>query len=185
MTMAWVWTGMVVIAAVFSLVNGSAAALGPAALAGARAAVELTLSLAGPMLLWCGVMEILHRSGASDALGRGLRGALRRLYPSARRDRELCRELTANLTANLLGLGSAATPAGIRAAGLLEERGSADELCRLVVMNTASIQLFPATAAALRSAAGSAAPLDLLPAVWVTSALALTAGLLAERLLRR
>ena len=68
---------------------------------------------------------------------------------------------------------------------LLEERGSADELCRLVVMNTASIQLFPATVAALRSAAGSAAPLDLLPAVWVASALALTAGLLAERLLRR
>ncbi|MBR4211915.1 MAG: hypothetical protein IKR84_05980, partial [Oscillibacter sp.] len=96
--------------------------------------------------------------------------------------------LSANLTANLLGLGNAATPFGIRAAERMS-RGldgvASNELCRLVVLNTASVQLFPATVASLRSAAGCATPLDILPAVWLTSTASVAVGLCAERLLSR
>ena len=96
--------------------------------------------------------------------------------------------VSANVSANLLGLGNAATPLGIRAAQRMAAGcgGTAsDELCRLVVLNTASIQLLPTTVAAVRSAQGCAAPLDILPAVWLSSALSVTAGLLAARLLQR
>ena len=94
-----------------------------------------------------------------------------------------------NVSANLLGLGNAATPMGIAAVKRMQElartRTATDEMCRLIVMNTASIQLLPTTVAAVRASLGAAAPFDILPAVWVTSALSVTAGLLAARLLRR
>ena len=107
------------------------------------------------------------------------------LFPSIRHDRQLAADLSCNVSANLLGLGNAATPAGIRAAVRLKERdgreSAGNELCRLVVLNTASLQLLPSSVAALRSALGAQAPYDILPAVWLTSAVALTVGLLAER----
>jgi spore maturation protein A len=94
--------------------------------------------------------------------------------------------VSANVSANLLGLGNAATPLGIQAARRMARgcHGAAsDELCTLVVLNTASIQLIPATVGSLRAAAGSAAPFDILPAVWLTSVLSVAAGLTAARLL--
>ena len=92
--------------------------------------------------------------------------------------------LSANVSANLLGLGNAATPLGIRAATRMAQGCggvASDELCRLVVLNTASIQLLPTTVAAVRSAHGCAAPPDILPSVWLSSLLSVTAGLLAAR----
>ena len=89
---------------------------------------------------------------------------------------------------SLLGLGNAATPLGIRAATRMAQGCSgvaSDELCRLVVLNTASVQLLPTTVAAVRSGCGAAAPFDILPAVWVSSLLSVTVGLLAARLLER
>ena len=103
---------------------------------------------------------------------------------AAGRDSETLAAVSANVSANLLGLGNAATPLGIRAATRMAEGCggvASDELCRLVVLNTASIQLLPTTVAAVRSAHGCAAPFDILPAVWLSSALSVAAGLLAAR----
>ena len=114
---------------------------------------------------------------------------LGRLFPSALRDTETMDALTSNVSANLLGLGNAATPAGIRAAkGLRRLSGqdtASDELCRLVVLNTASIQLLPTTVAALRASLGADAPFDILPAVWLSSLVSVAAGLLAARAFER
>ena len=188
MGMSRVWAGMVCASLVFALGNGTAAATGAAAMEGAAAAVSLVLSMAGPILLWSALMEVLDCSGLSAALGRALRPLLWRLFPSSREDETLAADLSCNLSANLLGLGNAATPAGVRAAVRLRERAgtreASDELCRLVVMNTASVQLLPATVAALRSALGAGSPFDILPAVWITSALSVTVGLLSEWALR-
>ena len=124
---------------------------------------------------------------ASEKLSRLLSPILSRLFPKAWHDRETRAALSANVSANLLGLGSAATPMGIRAAvRMAEGRAEAsDELCRLVVLNTASVQLIPATVAGIRAGLGSAAPLDILPAVWVTSFCSVAAGLLAAKVLSR
>ena len=188
MEMAWVWTGMVTLSLVFGLASGELDAVAGAALEGARSAIELSLSMAGILCLWSGVMEIMNACGLSAGLARLFRPVLRRLLPDACRDEETLAAVSANVSANLLGLGNAATPLGIRAARRMA-RGcggtASDELCRLVVLNTASIQLIPATIASVRAAAGCAAPFDILPAVWLASALSVTAGLLAARLLER
>ncbi len=159
-----------------------------AALEGAGSAVELSIAMAGTLCLWSGVMEILNVCGLSAGLARAFRPLLRRLLPRASRDPETLAAVTANVSANLLGLGNAATPLGIQAARRMAQGCdgvASDELCLLVVLNTASIQLLPATIASLRAAAGSQTPFDILPAVWLSSAASVAAGLTAARLLSR
>ena len=186
MAMTWVWAGMVILSLAFGLATGSLDAVAAAAVDGAASAVELSLSMAGVLCLWSGVMEVMKVCGLSDTLARAFRPVLRRLLPQASRDSETLAAVSANVSANLLGLGNAATPLGIRAARRMA-RGcggiASDELCLLVVLNTASIQLLPATIASVRSAAGAAAPFDILPSVWLSSALSVAAGLTAAKLL--
>ena len=188
MEMAWVWTGMVTLSVLFGLLSGNLDAVAAAALEGAGSAIELSLSMAGILCLWSGVMEMMNACGLSAGLAGLFRPLLRRLLPDACRDGETLAAVSANVSANLLGLGNAATPLGIRAARRMA-RGcggvASDELCRLVVLNTASIQLIPATIASVRSAAGCETPFDILPAVWLASALSVTAGLTAACLLSR
>ena len=182
MAMSWVWTGMVVLSLVFGALFGRLDGVANAALEGARSAVELSLSMAGVLCLWSGVMEVMNVCGISGGLAKAFRPILRRLLPESSRDEETLAAVSANVSANLLGLGNAATPLGIRAARRMARgcHGTAsDELCLLVVLNTASIQLLPATIASVRAAAGCETPFDILPAVWVTSALSVAVGLLA------
>ena len=187
MAISVVWVGMVVLSLVFGAACGNLDAVSAAALEGANSAVTLCLSMAGVMCLWSGVMEIMSQTGLSEGLARLFRPLLARLLPRAAKDRETMAAISANVSANLLGLGNAATPLGIRAACRMAEgqNGAAsDELCLLVVLNTASIQLIPATVAGVRAAAGAVSPFDILPAVWLSSVLSVSAGLLAARVLQ-
>lgn len=185
MAMSIIWTGMVLVSILCGLATGRGPAVATAALDGAAAAVELCLSLAGVLCLWMGVMEIMRRSGLSQKLSRLLMPVLRRLYPAFARDREVMDTIAANVSANLLGLGNAATPLGLEASRKMSRRtpGVAnDALCMLVVCNTASIQLIPTTVAAVRAGAGCAAPFDILPATWLASAISVSVGILAAKL---
>ncbi len=188
MAMAWIWTGMVVLSVVFGIANGSIGAVGSAAMDGAAAAVELCLKMAGIMCLWNGVMSIMKASGLMDGLSRLFRPLLSRLLPRACRDPETLAALSGNVSANLLGLGNAATPLGVQAACRMAKGcggWASDELCTLVVLNTASIQLLPTTVAGVRSALGAQNAFDILPAVWMASILSVITGLLAARLFSR
>ena len=188
MSMTFVVTGLFLFSFFFGFGRGTMADVSAAAMEGASSAVELCLSMAGTLCLWNGVMTVLERSSLGFHLGRALRVILRRLFPKGGQDKETLTALSGNVAANLLGLGNAATPMGIRAATRMAEgcNGVAsNELCRLVVLNTASVQLLPTTVAALRSAAGSETPLDILPAVWISSLVSVAAGLLAAKFLER
>ena len=188
MTMPYFVAGLFVFSLVYGGLSGQLSAVSAAALSGAQAAAELCLSMAGAICLWSGVMTLMDRCGLSSRLAGLLRPLLRRILPRASRDPETLAAVSANVSANLLGLGNAATPLGIRAATRMAQGSggvASDELCRLVVLNTASIQLLPTTVAAVRSAHGCAAPFDILPAVWVSSILSVAAGLLAARCLQR
>lgn len=188
MAMAVVWVVMVATSVVCGITGGNMAEVSAAALEGAKAAVELCISLAGVLCLWSGFMELLKQCGLEKKLAALFRPLLRRLLPGASRDPETMAAVSGNLSANLLGLGNAATPLGIRAArrmALGAQGRASNELCRLVVLNTASVQLLPTTVAAVRSGCGAAAPFDILPAVWISSVLSVSVGLLAARLLER
>lgn len=180
---------MLLFSLVFAALNGTLANLSAAAVEGANQAVTLCVAICGMICLWSGVMELMRRSGLSEKLSRLLRPLLGWLFPSAAHDRDTMDALSTNVSANLLGLGNAATPAGIKAAlGLKRLSGlsyASDELCLLVVMNAASIQLLPTTVASLRASLGASAPFDILPAVWLSSLLSVSAGIFAAKLFRR
>ena len=188
MAMSWVWSGMVLSSLLFGLWNGQLPAVANAALDGAASAIELGLSMAGVLCLWSGVMEMMDVCGLSTSLSKLFRPLLRRLLPQTSRDSETLAAVSANVSANLLGLGNAATPLGIRAAQRMAagcHGVASDELCLLVVLNTASIQLVPATIASVRAAAGASDPFDILPAVWLSSLFSVAVGILTARFLSR
>ena len=188
MTMAWIWTGIAVLSILCGLATGRGDLVAAAAVEGAQAAVELCVSIAGMLCLWTGVMEIMRRSGLAEGLSRLLRPVLSALFPQVSGDRGVMDSISANVSANLLGLGNAATPLGIEAVRRMERKSpgtASDAMCMLVVCNTASIQLIPTTVASVRAAAGSSSPFDILPAVWLASALSVGVGIAACKLFAR
>ena len=188
MTMAWIWTGMAVLSILCGLATGRGDLVAAAAVEGAQAAVELCVSIAGMLCLWTGVMEIMRRSGLAEGLSRLLRPVLSVLFPQVSGDRGVMDSISANVSANLLGLGNAATPLGIEAVRRMERKSpgtASDAMCMLVVCNTASIQLIPTTVASVRAAAGSSSPFDILPAVWLASLGSVCAALAVSALLER
>ena len=189
MLMGIIWTGMILVSILYSCAVGTAAAVGDAAIKGAEEAVRLCLNIGGIMCLWCAVMELMRECKIAEALAGALKPILRLLFPEAAKRESILEPLSANVGANLLGLGNAATPMGIQAAkgmAALGKKGEAtNELCRLVVLNTASIQLLPTTVAAIRAAEGAVMPFDILPAVWISSAISVAVGLAAAYLMQR
>lgn len=187
MIMSWIWAFLLGISVLCAAVSGKGSALAAAIPQGAQAGITLAVSIAGSLCLWSGVGKLMEKIGWTGLLAKLLSPLLARLFPATQRD-ALAREyLSANICANFLGLGNAATPMGIQAARRLTDPRrpgvATDELCRLIVLNTASIQLIPANVAAVRSGLGCAAPFDILPAVWLTSLCSAGLGVLCACLL--
>lgn len=183
MVMSYIFTFLLLVSIVFAAVTGRGAELAAAVPQGAQAGITLAVSIAGSICLWTGVGKLMEKTGITAMLSKFLRPLLHRLFPATRKDPALAGYLSANVCANFLGLGNAATPMGIQAAKRMADPNrpdvATDQLCRLVVLNTASIQLIPANVAAVRSSLGCVTPFDILPAVWVTSLCSAGMGLLA------
>ena len=183
MVMSWIFTGIVAISVVAALILGRGSQLAAAVPQGAQVGVTLAVSMAGAICLWTGVGKLMEKAGFTAFLSRLLKPLLVRVFPTSKKDPALAGSLSANICANFLGLGNAATPMGIQAAQRLASKAqdgvATNELCRLIVLNTASIQLIPATVAAVRVSLGCETPFDILPAVWVTSICSAGLGLCA------
>ena len=189
MIISWIWTILVLISIVSSLILGNGTRLAAATIEGAQSGITLAIAMAGSICLWSGVGTLMDKAGITGLLAKLLRPILGLIFPGTKTNPALSRDLSANICANILGLGNAATPMGIRAAKRMVDPNrpgvATNQLCRLIVLNTASIQLIPANVAAIRLAAGCQKPYDILPAVWVTSICAAGVGLLSAFLLGR
>lgn len=187
MVMSWIFCGFLLISIVFAAITGNGNQLAAAVPQGAQAGVTLAISIAGSICLWTGVGKLMEYIGATQYLSKFLSPLLHRLFPATKTDKKLANDLSANICANILGLGNAATPMGIQATKRMvdpQHPGLAtDQMCRFIVLNTASIQLIPANVAAVRTGLGCSTPFDILPAVWITSLCSASLGLLAAWLL--
>ena len=187
MVMSWIWTGILSVSLIFGLLLGNGSALASAVPTGAQAGITLAISMAGSVCLWSGVGKLMDRAGMTQKLANLLRPVMTHIFPSTKRDKTLAKHLSANICANFLGLGNAATPMGILAAKRMvdsrDPTNATDETCRLIVLNTASIQLIPANVAAVRASLGCSSPFDILPAVWVTSLCSAGLGVISAWLL--
>lgn len=160
-----------VISLVFALVNGTISETSSAILEKSGEAVELVISLCGIMCFWSGIMRVAERAGLLEKLSALLKPVVGFLFKSAKNNAKGIALITANLAANILGLGNASTPLGIAAMRELSDgsESASDDMILLAVMNTASLQIIPTTAAALRAANGVPKPFDILPCVWIVS----------------
>ena len=187
MIMGWVFTGMLLISILCAALLGTGSALAASIPNGAQAGVTLAISLCGAICLWTGAGKLMEKTGVTVFLSRIFAPLLGKIFPSFSKDPVFAGYLSSNFCANFLGLGNAATPMGIQAAKRLSHgtETASDELCRLIVLNTASIQLIPSTVIAIRTQLESSSPFDILPAVWITSICSAGMGLLAAWILGR
>lgn len=185
--MSYIFGVMIALGFLYALISGNMGALSSGIPEAAASAVELLISVSGMLCMWSGFMRIAKDCGLTEKLAGLLAPLLRRLFPDIEPDSKAFGYISLNISANLLGLGNAATPPGLNAMRELRKRSgsdiASDSMITFVVMNTASIQLVPATVAALRKSFGSAQPFDIIICVWITSAVALTVGLASSKLI--
>lgn len=172
----------------FGAITGRTEQVSAALLTEGESAVKLAFSLMGSFCFWGGIMEIAKRSGLTDKIAKALLPITGRLFGGIARNGAAMKAVSMNITANLLGLGNAATPLGINAMKSLKREENAkdratDNMALFVVINTASLQLIPTTTAMLRAAAGSKSPFDIIPAVWCASLAAAAVGVSAAKLM--
>lgn len=178
----YIWSGIVILSILCALFFGNGNALGAAIIDSGAQAIQLLLTLAGIMTLWSGMMKIAEASGLTSVVARFFSPLLKPLFPRLDKESDAFGSITMNITANLLGLGNTATPLGLKAMHELhalnkKNNTASDEMIIFVVMNTASLQLFPTMLGSLRLSYGSAAPFEIMIPVWISSACALTVAL--------
>lgn len=183
--MSRIWTILMLASSVIALLSGNSASAAHGILTSGDDAVKLLLTLLATMTLWSGLMEILQAAGDVERLGRMLRKVAAPLFPGLKDD-QCWSAMSMNLSANLLGLGNAATPAGVEAAKLLARQGEAGmkALAMLLVLDNASLQLMPATVITMRQAAGSQAPTAIWVSTLIVSGSAMAASIILMILIR-
>ena len=182
--MSYLFFLMIALSVLFGALTGRIEAVSLAAMSECGRAVELVISLMGVMCLWSGLMQVAESSHLTEKLSHAFSPLIRRLFRGLDPDSAAGKAICMNLTANLLGLGNAATPLGITAMKELDELNhrsptASSHMILFVVLNTASLQLIPTTTATLRLQAGSTEPFAILPAVWVASIASVLAGVIA------
>ncbi len=186
--MGAIWAFLLVVAVAYAAAHGRMAALTAAAFDSAGKAILLSIGLAGVMALWLGLMRVAEEAGLVRLLARAARPLFRRLFPAVPPEHPAVGAMLMNLSANLLGLGNAATPFGVKAMQELETLNphpgtASDAQALFCAMNTASVQLVPASVIALRAAAGSHAPGEIIGATLLASACGVAVAIAAAKLL--
>lgn len=180
----YIWAGMVVFSVISAIFAGNTEALTSAIISSASDAVSLCIRLGGTICLWGGLMEIAENSGLTAAVCRLLSPFLKIVFPKMDMKGKTAKAISMNVTANLLGLGNAATPLGLEAMRRLQEENrskdrASSDMIKFVVMNSAAFHLIPTTVASMRQDYGCETPFDIMPASWISSAAALAVGLTA------
>ncbi|MDR0287242.1 MAG: nucleoside recognition protein [Clostridiales bacterium] len=169
-----IWILLLVSGIVISIITGKIDTIGTALINSANDAVKFSISIAGIMALWCGLMSIANDAGIVDILAKICRPVIRILCPETKKSPEAEKQVITNITANFLGLGNGATPSGIKAVKELQDAGGGGEtatvgVCMFLVLNSTALQLIPTTVIALRAAAGSTNAMDIMLPTWIAT----------------
>ncbi len=184
--MNYIWAGLIILSFVVSIFTGKIGETATEAMNSAKSAVETSISILGVMCFWMGLMRVAEKAGILEKLSTCMKPVISKLFKGVKRD-ETRQAILMNITANIFGIGNAATPFGLKAMEEMDKENgrkgvATNDMCLFVVLNTASIQLIPSTLLALRSNYGSQTPYSILPAVWAVSVAAAVLGICAAKL---
>lgn len=185
-----IWFFIIFIGLILSFVRGNSEAVMNAAINGGVSAVELTIGLIGVICIWSGIMKIAEKSGLTNILGKMMSPILRLVFPDLPPRHPANSAIVMNLASNMLGLSNAATPFGIKAMEELQKLNSSKEratntMVAFLVINSACVQLIPATVISIRSAAGSKNPSEIIITTIISTIIAAIVGIISCKLLQK
>ncbi len=185
-----IWLGLIVLSVIFGVVNGRIPEVVASVTDSAKAAFELSLGLAGIMTFWLGLMKVAEEGGLIQLLACWLRPIMKKLFPDVPGEHPAMGAMIMNMTANMLGLGNAATPFGLRAMNELEKLNktpgvATNAMCVFLAINTASIQLVPTTAIAFLAAAGASNPTDIIITTLFATTCAVSVGVISAKIFEK
>ncbi len=185
-----VWAGLLVVGVAVALARGNADLITETAMTAADGAIQILISLLGVMVLWLGLSRIAEDAGLVQSLARVVQPLLRRLFPGIPKDHPAMGAITMNISANMLGLGSAATPFGLKAMQHLQELNpkkdtASDAMVTFLVLNTSGVTLVPAVIIGLRAQHGSANPAEIMVPILLATLCSTAVGLMVDALVRR
>ena len=186
----YIWAFMVILSIVYAAATGHLENCIQGGLNGAKDSITFIIGIAGVMSLWSGIMKIAETSGIISSLTKFLAPILNFLFPDLKEEHTAKKYIASNMIANILGLGNAATPLGLKAMSELDNinhhsQKASHAMCMFVVLNTASLQLIPTTMIAIRASLGSEVPFIIIPAVWFASICAVLAGIISVFIMKR
>lgn len=185
-----IWPIFIIVSYIYAILNGRVVEVNNSVFESTKSAVELTISLLGTICLWNGIMQIASKTNIVKHITKLLNPIMEKLFPDIKRGEKAHEEITMNIIANIMGLGNAATPLGLKAMKSMQEKNKdktklSNSMAMLIVLNTASIQLIPTTVIAIRSSLGSKNPTAMIVPVWIATICAAIAAISASKLLMK
>lgn len=182
-----IWPFFLIISFVFAIFSGKLPEVNNSIFESTSSAIELCLTLIGTMSLWCGIIKIAMKTSLIDKLIKLLKPILKILFPEINENDTVHKEISMNIIANLLGLGNAATPLGLKAMENLQRKNKnkyelSNSMAMLIVLNTASIQIIPTTVIAIRTALGAKNPTEMLIPIWIATVAAAISAIISAKL---
>ncbi len=185
-----IWPFFIIISFIFAVITGNIECFNNSIFSSCNQAVELTIKLFGTMCLWNGLMRIVQETSLINKLSTMITPLMKVLFPNMKKEDKEYKEITVNIIANLLGIGNAATPLGIKAMQTMQEKNPdkeriTDSMAIFIVLNTASLQLIPTTVIAIRASLGSTNAVQIILPVWISTIVADIAGIVASKVLMK
>lgn len=182
-----IWPIFIIISFIYAIFTGNVDKINNSIFESTESAVNLSITLLGTMCLWNGIMEIASKTTIIDKLTKFLSPIIKFLFPELKNDSLIKKQISMNMIANILGLGNAATPLGIKAMRTMQSDNKqkdklTNSMAMLIVLNTASLQIIPTTVIAIRSSLGSVNPTKIIFAVWIATIIAAIIGILATKI---
>lgn len=185
-----IWPVFIIISFLYAIFNGRVAEVNNSIFESTKSAMELTISLLGTVCLWNGIMQIASRTKIIKHLTKILNPIMKKIFPDIKREDKVHKEITMNIIANIMGLGNAATPLGLKAMKSMQKQNKekdklSNSMAMFIVLNTASIQLIPTTVIAIRSSFNSSNPSAIMMPVWISTILAASTAILSAKFLMK
>ena len=185
------WPFFIILSIIYGFISGSINSVNMSIFESTENAINLSITLLGTMSFWNGIMEIANKTSIIERLSNALQPIINLLFPEIKSENKIKKEISMNIIANILGLGNASTPIGLRVMKLLQEKNTnpkelSNYMSMFIVINTVSLQLIPTTVIAIRSSIGSNSPTRIIIPVWIsTITSAITAIIITKILIKR
>lgn len=186
----FIWPIFIIVSFIYAIFNGRVSEVNNSVFDSTKSAVDLSISLLGTTCLWTGIMQIASNTNIVKHLSKLLNPIMKKLFPDIKKEEKVHKEITMNIIANIMGLGNAATPLGLKAMKSMQKKNEdknklSNSMCMFIVLNTASIQLIPTTVIAIRSSLGSNNPTAMIFPVWIATICAAMAAVFSAKLLMK